>query len=182
MVSAVQLASNALLLLGHEPISSFTESTAGAQIASNLYETTYQSLLTQHRWRFASKQAIAARLAATPINEFSYQFQKPSDCLYLIRTSTENYEVFEDKIYANVSELNIEYLYRVQEDKLPPYFAKMFEFMLAAQFAIPLTGSIEKAQFYTGIYKDQLRIAKFTDSTQRPQDTFIDSPYTDVRN
>lgn len=182
MVSAIQLASNALLLLGHDPISSFTESTAGAQIASNLYETTYKSLLTQHRWRFASKQAIASRLAGTPINEFTYQFQIPSDCLYLIRTTTENYEVFEDRIFANVSELNIEYIFRIPENRLPPYFAKAFEFFLAAQFAIPITGSLEKANFYINVYKDQLRIAKFTDSTQRPQDTFIDSPYTDVRN
>ena len=71
MVSAIQLASNALLLLGHDPISSFTESTAGAQIASNLYETTYESLLTQHRWRFASKQAIASILALSLVNSRS---------------------------------------------------------------------------------------------------------------
>jgi len=35
-VSAVSLASNGLLLLGHDTIASFTEGTAGATIAANL--------------------------------------------------------------------------------------------------------------------------------------------------
>ena len=46
--SKVQLASNALILLGDEPISSFTEAGAGAQTASNLYETAYLSILSSH--------------------------------------------------------------------------------------------------------------------------------------
>jgi len=35
--SSISLASNALLLLGHETIASFDEGTSGATIADNLY-------------------------------------------------------------------------------------------------------------------------------------------------
>ena len=55
--SAIQISSNALILLGHPPIASFEEPGAGAQAASNLYEQSYLNLLTIHRWRFATKKA-----------------------------------------------------------------------------------------------------------------------------
>jgi hypothetical protein len=176
----ISLASNALILLGHEPIASFTETTAGAQVAENLFENSYKSILTTHRWRFATKQAQLARLAAAPLSAFNHQFQMPSDLLYLIR-GIRNYEVYEDKIYANEQTMEIEYIYDISADRLPSYYAKMFEFYLASQFAIPITGDIEKASFYTQQYEKALVRAKFADSSQRPNDAFIDSPYTDVR-
>ena len=179
--SNISLASNALLLLGHEPISSFTEATSGATIASNLYENSYLSLLTNHRWRFATKKAQLARLTAAPLNEYNYSFQLPSDCIYLIKTTTSNYEVYGDKLYCNDLEIYVDYTYRVDEDKLPPYFTKMLEFFLSAQFAISLTGSIEKGEYFSKLYLNELKRAKFADSTQTPQDSFVDSPYLSAR-
>jgi hypothetical protein len=178
----IKLASNALILLGHQPISSFTEPTAGAEVASNLYESSYKTLLTQYMWRFATKKAVAARLSTTPINEFDYMYQIPTDCLYLIETSDFNYELFEDKIYSNSAELNIEYIYDVSPDRLPAYYVKMFEFFLASQFSIPVTGDMNKADLYYKMYEKQLRIAKFTDASQRPNNVIESTPYTDVRN
>ena len=77
--SAIQISSNALILLGHPPISSFEEPGAGAQGASNLYEQSYLNMLTVHRWRFATKKAQLSRLTEAPMNGYSYQFQLPSD-------------------------------------------------------------------------------------------------------
>ena len=178
----VGIASNALILLGHQPIASFTEPTAGAEVASNLFETTYQALLTSHRWRFASKQAVLSRLTATPIHGFNYQFQLPIDIIYLTQlVESADYEIYGDKLYTNSPTATIDYTYNVAPDKLPAYYIKALEFLLASQFAVPVTGDIDKAKLYHTMYLDQLRKAKFADSTQRPQDTFMDSPYTDVR-
>ena len=178
----ISLASNALLLLGHDPIASFTEATAGAEIAENLYEHSYKAILTTHRWRFATKQARLAKLAAKPLSVFSNQFQMPTDLLYLIRpVNVRNYEVYEDKIYAHEDSLDIEYIYDIASDMLPSYYAKMFEFYLASQFAIPITGDIDKASYFSQQYEKALIKAKFADSSQRPNDAFLDSPYTDVR-
>jgi len=179
--SSISLASNGLLLLGHEPISNFEDGTSGATIAANLYETAYLSVLTNHRWRFATKQARLARLTEAPLRDWTYQFQLPADLLYLAKVDTERYEIYEDKLYANSSDIYIEYTYRVDEDKLPGYFAKMFEFFLAAQFAVSLTGDMDKAQLFGRFYEQELRRAKFADSTQRPNESFTDSPYTQVR-
>lgn len=181
--SDIQLASNALILLGHNPIASFTEATSGAEVASNLFTHSYRSILTQHRWRFATKQQVLARLSESPESVYNYQFQMPVDLLYLIRpVRGKNYEVYEDKIYSNDLEMTVEYIYEIASDRLPSYYAKMFEYYLASQFAIPITGDIEIASYYTQQYEKALIKAKFADSSQRPNDAFIDHPYVDVRN
>jgi len=179
--SSISLASNALLLLGHQPIASFDEGTAGATIAANLYETSYLSLLTNHRWRFASKKAQLARLTEEPLNEYKYAFQLPSDSIYLIKTTSRQYQIYGSKVYSNDMTMEVDYTYRVNEDNLPPYFAKMFEFFLASQFALSLTGDMEKGNYFSRMYLNELKRAKFADSTQHPQVSFIDNPYVEVR-
>lgn len=180
--SAVQISSNALILLGHPPIASFDEPGAGAQASSNLYENSYLNLLTIHRWRFATKKAQLARLSEAPLNGFSYQFQLPSDLLYLIRKESGfDYEIYGDKLYSNNTTESIDYTYRVEEDNLPPYFIKTFEFFMAAQLAIPVAGNSTRANEYNGMYEMQLKRAKFADSTQRPGDTFLSNPYVNAR-
>ncbi len=180
--SAISISSNALILLGHPPISSFSEPGAGAQAASNLYEQSYLNMLTIHRWRFATKKAQLARLTATPLNGYNYQFQLPSDLLYLIRKDVGfKFEIYEDRLYSNNTTEEIDYIYRVEEDKLPPYFIKTFEFFMAAQLAIPVVGNSTRMQEYNGMYEMQLKRAKFADSSQRPGDTFLQNPYVNVR-
>ena len=179
--SSISLASNALLLLGHGTIASFEEGTAGATIAANLYETSYLSLLTNHRWRFAVKKAQLARLVETPLNEYNYAFQLPSDCIYLIKTTSCHYQIYGSKLYTNDAAVEVDYTYRVGEDNLPPYFSKMFEFFLASQFALSLTGDMEKGNYFSRMYLNELKRAKFADSTQHPQESFIANPYVTVR-
>ena len=181
ITSSISMCSNALLLIGHDSIASFTEGSTGAVIASNLYESSYLNLLTNHRWRFASKSEQLARLSVSPVERFTYAFQIPPDCIYVISPTTRNYEIYGSLILCNDMELRLDYTYRVPEDRLPPYFVTSLQFFLAAEFAIPVTESTDKASFYMKAHLDQLKKAKFADSTQRPGDTFIDSPYTEVR-
>jgi hypothetical protein len=180
--SDIQIASNSLILLGHEPISSFTEGTTGSQVASNLYESSYNSMLVTYRWRFATKKAKLARLSETPLNDYSYQFQLPTDLMYLISaTSGTDYDIYEDKLYSNQKIEEIDYIYKVAADKLPAYYIKALEFFLAMQFAIPITGDIDKMRAMKTLMEDQLRLARHSDSTQRPADTLDDNPYSEAR-
>jgi len=180
--SAIQMSSNALILLGHPPIASYDEPGAGPQAAGNLYEQSYLSLLTIHRWRFATKKIQLSRLSEAPLNGYTYQFQLPSDLIYLIKKNSGfDYEIYGDRLHSNNTTEEIDYIYRVNEDMLPPYFAKAFEFFMASQLAIPVVGNTSRADFYERKYEMQLKRAKFADSTQRPQDTFTQSPYTQAR-
>lgn len=182
VASAIKINSNALILLGHTPISTFSDPGSGAQVAANLYETSYRAMLSDHRWRFATKKVQLARLSTAPDNEFSYQFQLPTDLITLIKLQeTGNYEIYGDKVYTNRTTCNIDYVYRIDESFLTPSFTKALEFFLAAQYAIPVTGNSTRMKEYTSLYEAQLRRAKHTDSAERPNTGIIDSPFTDVR-
>lgn len=181
-ISAVSICSNALILLGDNPISSFSDPGAGAQTASNLYESSYINLLSMHRWRFATKKADLSRLTATPKNEWQYQYQIPTDIVAVITTyPVTNYEIYGDKIYANEASLSIDYVYRVDESQLPLWFAKTMEFYLAMQFAIPVTGNSTRLGEMQQLWTQQLRSAKNIDSTIRPNAGVFDSPFTFIR-
>lgn len=180
MASKVEIASNAMVLIGANPISSFTEGTEGT-VADALYESTYTSVLASFRWRFASKQAVLSKLVAAPLNTWQYQYQLPTDLLVVIKTEyLGNYEIFGDKLYSDSPSLSIDYIYRVPETLLPAYFVKALEFLLAAQFAVPITDNTQRATLYETLYEKQLARAKNTDSTQRPQVAIQDSPLTGI--
>lgn len=183
MATDISMSSNALLLIGHGTIASFAEGGAGAEVASNLYTTTYENLLTMHRWRFASAKRDLNRLVATPLNEWTYAYQLPADYLTAIKVYPDvDYEIYEDKIYADVDSLALDYIYKPDESRLPPYFVKLMEFHLAAQFSVPVTDNSTKAEEYRKMYEDQLRRAKFIDSQARPNDAIVDSPFVEVRS
>ena len=175
--------SNALILLGDAPISSLNDPGAGALVAANLYDSSYRSMLSIHRWRFATKTFQLSKLTASPSNtDWNYQYQLPSDYLYLIKTDAgRGYEIYEDKVLSNATSLTIDYVYEVNEDFIPPYFAKAFEFFLASEFAIPVTGNSQRAEYYRGQYEAQLKRAKFLDSSQRPSDVIQHQPFIEVR-
>jgi len=166
--SALELSSNALVLLGGQPISSFTDGDTGSLLAVHLFETTFQAMLTETLWHFATRTASLPRLVHKPDNNFSSKFQLPTDCLYVVKADTGVYEIYERELYANVSEVKIEYIYPVSPENLPVYFAKALEYNLASLFAIPLTGNASRAQYYRELYEMELKRAKRADASQKP--------------
>lgn len=181
--SALTIASNALILLGDQPISSFKDGDAGALIAAHLYDATYQSMLTETLWHFATRTALLAKLSAKPDNGYLSKFQIPQDCLYVVKTDTHTrYEIYEREIYTNTTSLKIEYIYKVDEVNLPVYFAKALEYNLASLFAIPLTGNVSRAEFYRKLYIDELKKARRADASQRPAYTMGNDRLIAVRH
>lgn len=184
MASDIELASNALILIGDNPISSFTEPGAGATAAANLYEDTYRVLLSLHPWTFAFKEQKLNKLSQSPdsLTNFSSAFQMPTDH---IRTwammPQSNYAVVGDKIYSNENELLLRYVYKVAETMLPPHFTKTLEYLLASDFAQLVTENTSKSEYFKKLYKDQLGSAMSIDSSGHPQVAILDRPFTDVR-
>ena len=54
--SKVDICARALVMIGAQPISSFTDGSTEALVASNVYEDILQASLTRHRWKFATNQ------------------------------------------------------------------------------------------------------------------------------
>lgn len=182
MATAIDICSNAFIRIGAPPISSFTEGGAQGVAANNLYEPTVRAILSEHRWRFAAAKRQLARLTSAPLNEWSYAFQLPSDLLMLYRVHpTTDYQVFEDKIYANVQEMSIDYLMRPSETLFPAYFQVALEYKLASEFALLVTSNRSLAETYELKAVEQMKKARFADSQQSPSVEVQALAYTDVR-
>lgn len=182
MATSIEVASNALVRIGAGAISSFSEGGASGVAASNLYEVTIRSLLTEHPWTFCRAKRQLSRLTATPLNEYQYAFQIPSDSLQVLRVfETRSYKIFEDKVFANTDVMFIDYLFRADEARWPYHFQICAEYLLASEFALIVTSNEEQNAIYENKFRAQLKKSKYIDSRQVPMEESIDSPYRDVR-
>ena len=162
---AIHIASNALILIGHNPISDFNEDGAGARVAKNFYEPTVRALLQSYPWKFAKKKARLNRLVAKPLNSWEYQFEIPTDH---IKTLTVNdhvdYEIFQDKIYCNDKDIDLDYIYRVDETYFTPMFREYVELYLAAKWAVPVTENAATMTNFMTMADNMRTKAKYDDA------------------
>jgi hypothetical protein len=77
--SDIDIAARALVLIGAQPITSFSSSSTEALVASNVYEDVVRTALCASRWRFATNQAVLNALTAAPTGRFDTAHQLPSD-------------------------------------------------------------------------------------------------------
>jgi hypothetical protein len=175
MASKVDIVSNALLLVGHTAISSFdADQGAGATVGSALYDSTL--------WRFSVKQQQLSKLTATPLKNWQYAYQIPTDAITIHRvTPRANYQIFEDKLYSNTDDLFADYTFQVADENLPLYFVQALQYKLAADFAISITNDTQKNALYEQKFDRELRIAMAADAKSHPPEPIVDQPFTDVR-
>jgi hypothetical protein len=184
MASDIDIASNALILIGDNPISSFTEPGAGATAAANLYPDTYKQLLSEHPWTFALKEQKLNRLSQAPdaLTNWKYAYQNPTDLIrYWAVMPHSNYAMVGSLTYSNQNELLARYVYKVAESQLPPHFQKALEYKLASDFALLVTEDTTKSQLFEQKYRTAIGQARSIDSQSHPQQPIIDQPFTDVR-
>ena len=65
----LSICSDALIMLGANPLSSFTVGTDDAQVADRLYDDVRDTLLMQYAYSWSIKKVKLAQLVQTPINE-----------------------------------------------------------------------------------------------------------------
>tara|TARA_R100001463_G_scaffold27566_1_gene63832 strand:+ start:502 stop:1089 length:588 start_codon:yes stop_codon:yes gene_type:complete len=140
--SAIDIASRALVLIGAEPITSFTSSGTEALVATNMYEDTVRATLSTARWRFATAQSNLAQLSDAPTGRFDIAHQLPSDLLVLhgvtVNDNLIDYTVYTDKVFSNSSSTDIliaDYTFRAEEVNFPSYFSLALQYTLASIFA-----------------------------------------------
>jgi len=181
MSSKFDIVSQALLLIGESPISSFSEGVAGV-VATNLYDTTRDSFLTATRWRFAVGKAQLSLLTATPQNEWRFAHQLPSNLLMPIGVYPRiRYEIYEDKLYSNQRVVELDYIFRPDEAAFPAYFVEALAAQLAEKFAIPVTNNQTMRESMAAVAADAYRRAAFRDSQGRPSQAIKHAPYIQVR-
>jgi hypothetical protein len=148
MVSKFDICSRSLVELGEDVISSFTADTDPSKICGLIYPEYIRYLQSSYPWNFTIKKVQLARLSETPLNEWKYKYQMPSDMLIFrafFNSSSEgvspmqSYERFEDEVWTNEEAVYIDYQFEVSSDNFPSYFTEFAIMALASKLAMPIT-------------------------------------------
>lgn len=183
----VDFCARALVFLGLTPISSLLGDDDKTVTCRTIYPMVRNEVLSRYPWRFTIAKRRLARLTDTPVNEWTYAFQLPSDRLCgprAVFTSGESgarpiteYDIYQDHLYANDPSIWIDYQALQSESKFPPYVSTLLTYVLAARLAEPLTDDTSKGErwetmsYGSPAEKQQggyFEVAKALDAQQRP--------------
>ena len=187
----IDICARALIMIGAQPISSFSDGSTEALVASNIYDDVVEASLTRHRWRFATTQAELSLLTNTPTRRYDYAYQMPTDPAVLqINTITVNdniipYERYQNYIYVNGygsnNKLIMDYIYRVGEEYFPAHFKLALEYQLASVFAGSVARDNDMIKSFIELADRQFLTAKHIDSVERTNAKFDLSRYKNLR-
>jgi len=171
MASVVEICSNALNLLGDDPISSLTEDNDRARLCNAFYAQARDATLRAHPWNCAIVYQEFAQLAAAPPHTWDYSFQLPTSpyCLRVLQEEqpTVKFQVVGRKLYADEDSFKAIYISRVID---PAQFDASLYMALTARMAwmmaYPLTKSRTVASDMKDHYKDQLQLARGDDGQE----------------
>ena len=196
----LSICSDALIMLGASPLSSFSDGTDEAQVADRLYPDVRDTLLMQYPFSWSIKKVKLARLADAPINEWRYKYQLPGDMLgnpkAVFQSSAisdrpvRDFEIYADGLFTNLENVWVDYQYTPEPAEFPPYFVRLLRTALAAEFAEPITDQITKAQYFhqqaygspaENMRGGLFRVAINIDGADRPAQTIQEFPISDIR-
>jgi hypothetical protein len=196
IISQTQLSwmSAALVLCGEKPLNSLTDPRYGAQVVAAMTDMIYENELQCHPWRFTCKKGQLSLLNQTPLNEWKYAWQIPTDCLAMIGFwgvgPDHLYEIYGGNVlYTNITSnpgvqpaaLTAEYQFKPDPSTVPSYFSLLVTLAIAKHICKPITESDSARTKCEQAYIQQRGMAMYADSRQRPNRPLQHRPFIQVR-
>jgi len=158
----LSICSDALIMLGAKPLSSFSEGTDAAQVCDRLYDDIRDSTIGMFPWTWSFKKIQLARTTDTPVTEYTYEYTLPGDRLNNVRavfTSNASgansintgWEILGDKLITNETTIYVDYQYATPEGELPTYFIQLLKYMMAWNIAETVTDQLTKAEYFRNL-------------------------------
>lgn len=187
----VDICSTALVMIGANTITSFSDDSTEANVCNTVYEDILKSALTRHRWRFATEQKQLSLLTAEPTGRYAYAYQLPTqpELLQLITLTVNDivipYERYGDKVfldnYGSTSTVICDYIYRADEGEFPPHFILALEYTLASLFAGSIARDSGMIKQFADMAERQYLVAKNIDSAERTTRQLDQSRFINLR-
>lgn len=179
MTTSVSISSNALLMLGANPINDFNEDADRARLASNLYAPARDLLLRSHPWNCAIKRVILSPDTDAPAFGYSYQFTLPGDWLRTLSVGDYGQEIdFRTegrKLLADDSVLKLRYIFRNdQESSWDTMLIDAMTKTMSATMAYAITQSTSKEELEFKKLEMALKQARAVDGQDDPPETLGD--------
>ena len=186
--SDVDIASRGLILIGAEPITSFTATSTEATVANAIYEDILRTTMCSSRWRFSTNQFELNLLTDAPTGRYDVAHQLPADLLMLHAVTVSDkvieYNIYGDKVFSNSSSsdaLIADYTFRALETNFPSYFTLALEFSLGAAFALSIARDETLSNILEKKAGDLLQQAKTLDSQQQTTRKLVTSRFITER-
>ena len=173
MTSKVSIISDAFVLLGKQAINHLDTTNPIHVASSNIYDLILPDLLCKAPWRSAMKNQTLGQLTTEPNNDeaWTYIYELPDDppILLLYKTYPEtNYQIYENHLYCNVNEIKIDYVFKPQEDRFPPYFVSLMVYAMAYHLSMAVTQNSGLVSFWYKQFIQQQVIATGISANQVP--------------
>lgn len=186
--SDIDIASRGLILIGAEPITSFTATSTEATVANAIYEDILRTTMCSSRWRFSTNQSELNLLTNAPTGRYDVAHQLPADLLMLHAVTVSDkiieYNIYGDKVFSNSASsdaLIADYTFRALEPDFPSYFTLALEFSLGAAFALSIARDESLASILEKKAGDLLQQAKTLDSQQQTTRKLVTSRFITER-
>jgi hypothetical protein len=158
----VSICSQALLLLGANQITSFSDGSAPSSVCSVLYPRIKSQTLGMYHWSFTLTKTTLSRLVTPPTNVYSYAYQLPSDMFLgvprVVYASTSlsapnvtDYQIQGDQLFTNEETVVVDYQKLITEAAMPSYFVQLLIYQMAWHLAEPITDQITKADYWRAV-------------------------------
>ncbi len=184
--TAVSICSNALLMLGDNPIADFAENTDRARLASNLWPTVRDFVLRSHPWNCAIKRVSLSPDVAAPAFDWAYQYTLPADYLKALSIGESGiegeYRIEDRKILCDDNPCLLRYVYR--NENVGSYDSMLVWALtscMRAVFAYPITQSGSMEELLTSTLRGVLRQAKAVDGQEDTPEQLGDNPIVAAR-
>jgi|TARA_Y100000296_G_scaffold61607_1_gene71465 hypothetical protein len=186
MASFVEIASNSLRLLGDDPITAFGDDTERARLVNAIYEEMRDEVTRAATWNCCKARQVLASLSSTPAFGWAYYHQLPSDCLRVVDVLSGDtridHEVEGRQLMTDVSSVNLIFLKRVTDpNELDALFISAYTARIAAELALPVTGSNTVANAMWTLYERKVREARTVDSQEGTPAGFDAQSIVDAR-
>lgn len=173
-VSEVKICNSALIKVGSTTITSLTEDSKPARACNEQYAKLRDEVLSAHPWNFAISRKSLGQTSNTPIWEFDYEYQIPSDVLRILKIdSTLDWQVEVNAvsgakvIVTDDPEMNIKYIKRVTDTTLfTPYFDEVLATRVAADISYYMTQSTSLMESLMKAYQVMLAQARSFDAQE----------------
>lgn len=173
MASFDELCSNAVQKLGAAAISSLDDDTPRARRCKAIYEQVRDAVIRDAKWNFAMTRTQLSSSVADPNFGWAKQVTLPENpyCLRVVQAYSGDvpidHAVEGRSLMTNYTTVNLLYLARITSvTEFDALFIEAFEARMAAELALPITGSRTVAGDFWQLYQAKIKEARTVDAQE----------------
>lgn len=187
MLTKESVISNAITIMGHDPIQTLDNADSLVVSAEQAYDLLLPSVIAEGNWRFAMQVQELSKLNEVPVKPWKTVYALPAGWVKTISIYPTSYEwdIFENRriyfMFDTDSPIYMQYAFVPDVSLLPMHFVRYFVLEIAAYLAL---SNAEKTEFYSVLEQRRVSaqaMAMAIDAQNRPNFVFKDFPAINLR-